>query len=218
MGVKTSMTRAPLIEMLEQESRRRGLLTAGGGLAAASAFSLVRDMPYERASSRSPEAIITEWRGTCSGKHYVLDRVFREMGMDSRVIMCTHRFTADNTGHFPPELRGLVEREPVPDVHTYLRLRTCEGWMTVDATWPGSARALGMPVNLDFNAGQDMTIACEVIDAFEVPAGRDPQVFKEKLISEFCGAASQVRDDFIEGMSRWLAEATQDNHAARRGR
>ncbi|MCY3692352.1 MAG: hypothetical protein OXI54_11295 [Chloroflexota bacterium] len=42
-----------------------------------------------------------------------------------------------------------------------------------------------------------------------VPAGRDPQAFKEQLISEFCGESSRVRDDFIEGMSRWLSEATQ---------
>ena len=39
--------------------------------------------------------------------------------------------------------------------------------------------------------------------------GQDPQEFKEQLIAEFCGQSSQVRDDFIEGMSRWLGEATQ---------
>lgn len=200
---------ASLRSLLEQESRRRNLLAAGESLSAATAFALVRDMPYQRASSREPEAIVKEWRGTCSGKHYVLDRIFRELGLDSRVIMCTHRFTRDNTGHFPPELRSLVAKEPVPDVHTYIRLETGAGWMTVDATWPGSAGPLGMPANRVFAGGQDMTIACDVIDTYPVPAGHDPQAFKEELIAEFCGASSQVRDDFIEGMSRWLSDATQ---------
>ena len=199
----------PLLSLLERESGRRNLLAPGEKLTAATAFALVRDMPYQRASSRQPEAIIKEWRGTCSGKHYALDRVFRELGMDSRVIMCTHRFTRSNTGHFPPELQALVARAPVPDVHTYIRLETVEGWMTVDATWPSSAEPLGMPVNRRFNAGQDMTIACDVIDTHPVPSGRDPQAFKEQLIAEFCGASSQVRDDFIEGMSRWLSDATK---------
>ena len=198
-----------LTELLQQEARKRGLIASNETVTAESAFALVRDMPYRRASTRRPESIIEEWRGTCSGKHYALDRIFREMGMDSRVIMCTHRFTSDNTGHFPADLRALVARQPVPDVHTYVRLESPQGWMTVDATWPGSAGPLGMPVNGVFQPGADMAIACDVIDAFEVPAGRDPQDFKEQLIAEFCGESGQVRDDFIEGMSRWLSEATQ---------
>lgn len=80
--------------------------------------------------------------------------------------------------------------------------------MVVDAIWPSSAELLGMPVNRHFEAGQAMTIACDPIDTCEVPAGQDPQVFKERLIAEFCGASSRVRDDFIEGMSRWLSHAT----------
>ena len=198
-----------LLSLLEQESRRRELLAANENVTAATAFALVRDMPYQRASSREPEAIVKEWRGTCSGKHYVLDRIFRELGMDSRVIMCTHRFTQDNTAHFPPDLRALVSEEPVPDVHTYIRLETDKGWMTVDATWPSSAGPLSMPVNRMFADGQDMNIACDPIDTYEVPSGQDPQAFKERLIAEFCGASSQVRDDFIEGMSRWLSDATK---------
>ena len=48
--------------------------------------------------------------------------------------MCTHRFTEETTADFPPELREVVARDPVPDVHAYIRLNTEAGWMTVDAT------------------------------------------------------------------------------------
>ena len=197
-----------LISLLESESRQRGLLPDGESLSAERAFALVRDMPYRRASSRKPEAIIEEWRGTCSGKHYLLADIFREMGLESRVIMCTHRFTADNTGHFPTELRDLVAHGPVPDVHTYLRVKTAQGWMVVDATWPSSAGPLGMTVNREFRPGSDMTIACDPIETLPVPEGQDPQGFKEQVIAEFCGDSSQVRDDFIVGMGRWLGEST----------
>jgi len=64
---------------------------------------LVRDMPYQRTSTREPEAIIQEWRGTCSGKHYLLDQIFREEGLESRVIMCTHRFAEEATAALPPD-------------------------------------------------------------------------------------------------------------------
>ena len=197
-----------LLSLLERESRERGLLSDGESLSAERAFALVRDMPYRRASSREPEAIIEEWCGTCSGKHYLLADIFRELGLDSRVIMCTHRFTPENTSHFPPELRDLVNVSPVPDVHTYLRVNTAEGWTVVDATWPSSAGPLGMIVNREFTAGKDMSIACDPIETLPVPEGQDPQEFKEQVIHEFCGASSQVRDDFIEGMGRWLGEFT----------
>ena len=197
-----------LLSLLEQESRERGMLPDGEPLSVERAFALVRDMPYRRASSRKPEAIIEEWRGTCSGKHYLLADIFRELGLETRVIMCTHQFTPENTGHFPPELRELVAEGPVPDVHTYLRVKTAEGWMVVDATWPSSAGPLGMTVNREFAPGSDMTIACDPIETLPVPEGQDPQEFKEQVIAEFCGASSQVRDDFIEGMGRWLSEST----------
>lgn len=194
--------------LLERESRERGLLSNGEPLSAERAFALVRDMPYRRASSRRPEAIVEEWRGTCSGKHYLLADIFREMGLESRVIMCTHRFTPENTRHFPAELREMVAEGPVPDVHTYLRVKTAQGWMVVDATWPTSAGPLGMTVNREFTAGKDMAIACDPIETLPVPEGMDPQEFKEQVIRDFCGESSAVRDEFIEGLGRWLSEST----------
>jgi hypothetical protein len=158
-----------LLSMLEEESQKRGLVQPGQTVDAKAAFALVRDMPYQRASSRDPEAVIQEWRGTCSGKHYLLDRIFEEAGMESKVIMCTHRFTGETTANYPPELREVVARGPVPDVHTYIRLKTDAGWMTVDATWPAKAEPLGMTVNREFQPGQDMTLACNPIETYEVP-------------------------------------------------
>ena len=197
-----------LIPLLERRSRERGLLPADEPLTAERAFALVRDMPYRRASSRSPEVIVAEWQGTCSGKHYLLADIFRELGLESKVVMCTHRFTQENTEHFPPELRELLADGPVPDVHTYLRIKTSEGWTVVDATWPSSAGPLGMTVNSEFEQGRDMTVARDPIETLPVPDGQDPQEFKEKVVAEFCGAGSKVRDEFIEGLGRWLGEST----------
>lgn len=197
-----------LLAVLEHESRRRGLLSEGELLTPEVAFAVVRDMPYQRASSRRSEDIIREWRGTCSGKHYLLAEVLQELGLETQVIMCTHRFTPNNTQHFPLELRQLVATNSVPDVHTYLKVKTTEGWTVVDATWPRSAETLGMMVNHSFTPGRDMKLACEPIDTFEVPAGRNAQEFKEQLIQQFCGPQSELRDAFIEGMGSWLKEFT----------
>lgn len=197
-----------LLSLLELMGRKRRLLSCEKSLTPSRAFSLVRDMPYRRASSRKPEAIILEWQGTCSGKHYLLADIFREMGMDSRIIMCTHHFTPKNTRHFPSELREIVVAGPVPDVHTYLQLKTGRGWMIVDATWPSKAARLGMSINHSFIWGEDMKLACDPIETFGVPEGQDPQEFKEQLLGRFCGEQRALRDRFIEDLGRWLSEST----------
>lgn len=60
-----------LTEQLQQAALERGL-SVPGQPGPADVFRLVREMPYRRASDRRPETTIREWRGTCSGKHYLL--------------------------------------------------------------------------------------------------------------------------------------------------
>ncbi|MFQ6026485.1 MAG: hypothetical protein ACE5Q6_03100 [Dehalococcoidia bacterium] len=167
-------------------------------------------MPYQRASSRAAEATVREWRGTCSGKHYLLHSLFSELGLDTRILMCTHEFTEQNTSHFPEYLRHYISEGPIPDVHTFIRMKGDFGLMDVDATWPLRTRRLGMMVNKDFNLGTNMIVACSPIEIFEVPPDIDPQVFKEQLISSYCGTQSERRDLFIQKLSDWLLESTSE--------
>lgn len=198
------MTNASLGALLRTHAEARGLLPARAALTPACAFELVRDMPYQRASSRDPEVVIREWRGTCSGKHYLLKALFDELGLDAQLVMCTHAFTEANAPHFPVSLRTELAVAPVPDVHTFVRLHTGAGWTDVDATWPAWTERLGMPVNERFESGRSMRIACEPVEVLEVPEGIDPHVFKERLIESHCGAAAGRRDRFIESLSQWL--------------
>lgn len=195
-----------LLERLAGAAQQRGLLEAGASVSAARAFALVRDMPYGRASSRRPEVIIDEWRGTCSGKHYLLSGLFRELGLVCRLCLATHVFDEAATRRFPPHLRAEAVAAPVPDVHTFLRLRSPGGWMDVDATWPRGAGRVGLPVNERWAFGESMRLACAPIEIVEVPAGADPQAVKEALIARHCAGHVERRDRFIEALGTWLAE------------
>ena len=99
-----------LLSVLEAEIRKRGLVRSGQTVDAKAAFALVRDMPYQKASTRKPEAIIQESRGIRSGKRYFLDQIFREEGLESRAIIFTHRFTEETTADFPSELGEVIAR------------------------------------------------------------------------------------------------------------
>ena len=197
-----------LFSMLEAESKKKrpGQIWADGRCQGH--FRIGEGHALPAGQHQGTRSHYQEWRGTCSEKHYLLDQIPREERLESRVIMCTHRFTEETTADFPPELRELVARGPVPDVHTYIRLNTEAGWMTVDATWPTKAASLGMTVNSVFESRNDMTLACSPIETYEVPEGRDPQEFKEELIEIFCGSQTDDWDRFIKGLPEWLSKYT----------
>lgn len=200
-----------LLDTLRGEAWRRGLLANDAKLDAATVFRLVRDMPYQRASDRQPETLIREWRGTCSGKHYLLQRLFAELGIRSRLIACTTETRLD-PAEVHPRLRPILERggSRVVDVHNFLVLELPQGEMVVDATFPASYKKYGMTVNEEFIPGQDQNLAAKPIRTWVVPPEKDAQEFKDELLrANFSDEELEVREDFI----RTLGELLANEHA-----
>jgi hypothetical protein len=193
-----------LIETLKSKAVERGLLKPEEPIDVEKAFLLVRDMPYTRASSREPETTIREWRGTCSGKHYLLKRLFAELGYASRLIACT------TVAHIDPKkakgkLRRLLEQSEgrFVDVHNYLILELPEKEMIVDATWPLATKGMGTVVNERFVLGEDHQIACEPLKTWVVPEDRNPQEFKDEILKESFTPQELVhREEFIQTLGR----------------
>jgi hypothetical protein len=188
------------LELLQAEAIRRGLLEPKAILDPALVFSLVRDMPYRRASDRRPETIIAEWRGTCSGKHYLLQALFAELGLRSKVMACTS-VTSIDPADVSGSLQDLYEsaKRCFVDVHNFLQVSLPHGgYMVVDATWPLSARGKGLVVNETFVLGKDHRLAAEPQEIWVVPEGRDPQEFKEELLKKnFTLAELEFREEVI---------------------
>ena len=196
------------LEILESEAIERGLLKPEENINVEKAYTLVRDMPYTRASSRDSETIIREWRGTCSGKHYLLKKLFAELGYSSRLIACT-TVTHIDPKNVQGKLRKLLQQSNgrFVDVHNYLilELPEPEGEMIVDATWPMATKGMGTVVNEHFVLGQDQKIACVPIKTWVVPDEGDSQEFKNKILKEsFTLEELEHRDEFI----RTLGEMT----------
>ena len=200
-----------LLDVLKSKTVEKGLLTPEDEIDVEKAFTLVRDMPYTRASSRDPETIIGEWRGTCSGKHYLLKGLFAELGYASRLIACT------TVAHIDPKevrgkLRKLLEQSNgrFVDVHNYLILELPDGEMIVDATWPLATKGMGTVVNERFVLGENQQIACEPLKTWVVPEEGDSQEFKNEILKEsFTPEELAHREEFIKTLgkmtnSRWI--------------
>ena len=200
-----------LLETLKTKAVERGLLKPEENIDLEKAFLLVRDMPYTRANSRDPETILQEWRGTCSGKHYLLKSLFTELGYSSRLIACT------TVTHIDPKttqgkLRKLLEQSQgrFVDVHNYLVLELPGKDMIVDATWPLATLGMGTVVNERFVPGVDHQIACEPLRTWVVPDDRDAQEFKNEILkASFTPEEIAHREEFIKTLgvmtnSRWV--------------
>ncbi|MBN1452714.1 MAG: hypothetical protein JW963_16985 [Anaerolineales bacterium] len=200
-----------LLDSIKSKAVEKGLLKPEEEIDAERAFTLVRDMPYTRASSRDSETIIAEWRGTCSGKHYLLKKLFAELGYASRLIACT------TVTHIDPKdvrgkLRKLLEQSEgrFVDVHNYLILELPEGEMIVDATWPLATKGMGTVVNEHFVLGENQQIACVPLKTWIVPEEGDSQEFKNKILKEsFTPEELAHREEFIKTLgvmtnSRWV--------------
>ena len=190
-----------LLEILRSEAIQRGLLNPEEDIDIKKAFFLVRDMPYTRASSRDSETIIREWKGTCSGKHYLLKKLFTELGYKSKLIVCT------TVSHIDPKsvhgkLRRLLEQSNgrFVDVHNYLILELPDGGeMIVDATWPLATKGIGTVVNEDFVLGMDHQIANKPVKEWVVPEEGDSQEFKNMILKEsFTPEELAHRDEFVK--------------------
>jgi hypothetical protein len=195
-----------LLEILKSEAVRRELINPTQEIDTLTAYTLVRDMPYKRASDREPETLIREWRGTCSGKHYLIKDLFVELGYSSKVIACTN-VTVFDLDKEPDEMREILESVDgrFVDVHNYLLLELPEGEMIIDATWPQSAKKYHLPVNETFELGVDQRIACEPIKTWIVPEDEDSQAFKEQLLREnFTQEELIARNAFIQAIGDWL--------------
>lgn len=197
-----------LLDLFKSEAVQRHFLADDAELDAATIFALVRDMPYLRASDRKPETIIREWRGTCSGKHYLLRALFAELGLSSTLMACTIVAYLDPATTLPALMAIL---EPVGgrfvDVHNYLVLHTPAGDMIADATWPSGTERYGMVVNRQFHLGEHQQIAYQPIETWVVPDDVDPQAFKDALLSEhFTQDELAARDQFILALSQGLAD------------
>ena len=194
-----------MLELLHSAAVERNLIPPDKEIDAGLAFTLVRDMPYQRASDRKPETTITEWRGTCSGKHYLLHNLFRELDLPSKVVACTST-TPVKADVIPPEFQSLYEKanRRFVDVHNYLLVLVPGGGeMIVDATWPLSARNQGMVVNKSFILGQDQEIATKPIETWILPPGIDAQTYKDELLREhFTPAELQFREYVISEISK----------------
>ncbi len=152
-------------------------------------------IPYGRPSSQSPEAVLADWRGTCSTKHLLLAAIVRECWPEldvqlwHRVYPVTKELAFDKWG---PQVAEIVPESGLVDVHTYATIRQGSQRITVDVTFP-----------LDHWDGA-MAIPLACADGVDYPAGPNLLAEKANLVETFCNP--ELRELFIAALAQVEAQ------------
>lgn len=115
-----------------------------------SVFEHIRDIPYSLLPpmtdpKTAPEQILTEGRGSCGPKHYLMAEMYRKLGF--LVAYATFPFLWNDPDIlYPPDLKERVPGLPV-SFHLACRVLIDGRWVLVDATWDRPLKRVGFPVN-----------------------------------------------------------------------
>lgn len=161
-------------------------------------------IPYDRPSDRTPEAVLREWRGTCSTKHLLLAHLVGERWPEHRVALWHRPYTVTRDlarERWGEGVADVVPAEGLVDVHTFATVRVDGTDVPVDVTFPLDDWDGRSPLPLHCGPGTD------------VPAGADPLGSKAELVAEHCDPS--VREPFIAALSREQGDQRPPREALR---
>jgi hypothetical protein len=149
-------------------------------------------IPYGRPSSRTPEGVIGDWKGTCSTKHALLAQIIGERWPHLRPRLIHRVYRADRASvlsRYGRLAASTVPEAGLTDVHRYLVITVGGQDVIIDITFPGDP---------PWDGQSSMRLACG--EGQDFPAGDDPAADKAALEAAHCDP--QAREPFIAALTR----------------
>lgn len=171
----------------------------------ADVYHAVRNIPYGSVGERDAEKVITNNVGSCSGKHILLRDLLRRTGRDAEIITISSHFNRGVPSHpaMPPDLRAMIDGDPVYDFHHYVRVLGDDQPLKLDATWHDALAPFGFPVNRDWRGEGDTVLAATPLR--EYPAVEELAAWKADLLAQLTPAERDKRTRFFARLTEWMA-------------
>ncbi len=163
-------------------------------------FEKVRDIPYGYTSSRGPNDVYRQNKGTCSGKHALLKALYQKIGIGTKDFIALHRFK-DLKVNYPPEITAILDRSDIIDPHNFIKIFVDNKWITVDATWDKPLKKIGFVVNENWDGKTEMQLCVLPIRIYET---KNPVQDKKGELSKLTKEVQEERILFLRKLSDWL--------------
>ncbi|WP_181905156.1 transglutaminase domain-containing protein [Aestuariispira insulae] len=175
-------------------------------LAAVPIYHQVRNIPYGGIGQRRVEDVLVNGRGSCSGKHLLLQKRLRQAGYRAEVVTIFTWFDLGIPNHpaMPDEIRAMLTVGKVPDYHHYVELHIGERVLKLDATWHDGLKPFGFPVNDCWDGAGDTVLAAPAVDYF--PPQDDLAGFKAAKVAALSQNMQERRRRFFQATADWITE------------
>lgn len=178
---------------------------AGQVLSLRALLFALREIPFARPNGdNTPEAVLAQWRGTCSGKHLLAYRALDRLALKPRLWMAQYRLSPE-IPWLPATLRAQLPALGVWDVHNFLTAELCGRTCRVDLTWPTTLATYGFPVTRHWTAPRDFCIPVVSAVAVPVPVA-DMKRRKNAWLAELNGVETDLRERAIGALSAFALE------------
>ena len=161
---------------------------------------VVAKIPWGEA--RTVSEVLSLNKGTCTGKHLLLQACFDDLGIEYRPVVCTFRWEKQGID-LPEHLRAILKKQTWEHGHNFMQIKNPEGaWIDVDVTWDPPLQRNGFrTLPKDWN-GTTSFVGFDVVEKrFD---GADIGTMKEKLMSALTPEQRTARGAFLEEFIHWV--------------
>lgn len=174
-------------------------------------FEKVRDIRFGSIGSRNPEDVYRANKGTCSGKNLLLKELYKEIGVQTKDMICLQRwkditwFPNDRYGivKFPDELIHILKEVEVVDFHNYVKILVNNKWITVDVTIDIPLRKIGFYTTEQWDGKSDMPL-CFVGTHKVWDCGNRGLEEKDRLTKMLPQEMQNQRTLFLKKLTEWI--------------
>lgn len=178
---------------------------AGRPLTLTALLFALRDIPYDRPEGENtPEQVLTQWRGTCSGKHLLAFEALDRLALKPRLWMAQYRLGPE-IPWLPAELREALPPAGVWDVHNFLTAEMLDRTCRIDLTWPAPLAAHGFPTTRHWQPGGDFCVSVVSPVAIPVPMAHMRRR-KHAWLEGLNGEELELRENAIGALSAFASQ------------
>lgn len=163
---------------------------------------IIQEIPYGRPSEQNIECILSEWKGTCSGKHLVLHQILTALGFEASLNMGQYQINS-KTLLVPFEKINSIA-EPIWDIHNFLRADPFNN--LIDITWPTSLAEFNFIVTQSWKKWSDFDLVAPVIDSEEIDSSLRGLEKKRLLLEKLNGKNQGIREEYIQELEKFFTK------------
>lgn len=152
--------------------------------------------------ARTADDVVRLHKGTCTGKHLLMQQRLDEAGIVYRPVVCTFLWSKQGIA-LPENLTAILREGEWHHGHNFLQVKNSnDEWIDVDATWDPALKACGfLTLPADWNGEESFVGMRKIEERWDgVSIGEK----KQELIGALDSDQQERRERFLKGFIAWI--------------